>query len=71
MKVWKEAANEGAFMKVFDRLKRNYGIIEKSGDGNDYCDEFCGNKEVEDIATWVCVGQTWRRVQKEEEEEGG
>eukprot|EP00957_Ditylum_brightwellii_P160036 12182380-Ditylum_brightwellii.AAC.1 len=55
MKVWKEVANEEAFVKVFDRLKRNYAIIENSGGGNDYCEEYHGTKGMKDIATWEYV----------------
>eukprot|EP00957_Ditylum_brightwellii_P117426 8956646-Ditylum_brightwellii.AAC.1 len=71
MKVWKEVANEEAFVKVFDRLKRKYAIIKKSGDGNDYCEDFCGKKGAEDIATWECVEANMEEGGEEEEEEGG
>ena len=56
MKVWKDVASEEAFVKVFERLKKNYAVIEKSQGSNDYCEEFRGKKVMEDIAAYDFVG---------------
>jgi hypothetical protein len=56
MAVWDKVANEEAFVKVFDRLKKNYAIIEKSGGGNDFCEEFRGKKGQEEIAAFRFEG---------------
>ena len=53
MKVWKDVASEEAFMKVFERLKKNYAVIEKSQGSNDYYEEFRGKKGMEDTAAYV------------------
>ena len=56
MKVWKDVASEEAFVKVFERLNKNYIVIEKSQGSNDYCEEFQGKKGMEDIAAYDFVG---------------
>ena len=69
MGVWEEVTNEEAFVKVFDRLKKNYKIIEKNGGGNDLVEEFRGKKGMEDISAYEFVGADME-VDLEDEEEG-
>ena len=56
MKVWKDVASEEAFVKVFDRLKKNYAIIKKDKGNNDYVEDFRGKKGMEDLAAFDFVG---------------
>jgi len=44
IKVWDKVASEEAFVKVFDRLKKNYALIKKNGGGNDLVEEYRGKK---------------------------
>ena len=50
LKVWDEVASEEAFVKVFDRLKKNYALIKKNGGGNDLVEEYRGKKGRQAIA---------------------
>ena len=50
IKVWDEVASEEAFVKVFDRLKKNYALIKKNGGGNDLVEEYRGKKGRQAIA---------------------
>lgn len=70
MSVWKEVTNEEAFVKVFDRLKKNYLIIQKSGGGNDLVEDFRGKKGMEKIATYdfvAAVGEDAQEVGLEDD----
>ena len=50
IKVWDKVASEEAFVKVFDRLKKNYALIKKNGGGNDLVEEYRGKKGTQAIA---------------------
>ena len=56
MKVWKDVASEEAFVKVFERLTKNYAVTEKNQGSNYYYEEFRGKKGMEDIAAYDFVG---------------
>ena len=72
-KVWEEVVNTEAFTKVFDRLKKNFSIIEKCEGSNDYVEQFRGKKGMEKLDEWE-LPEALRREEDEvglDLEEGG
>ena len=55
MDVWNQATNTETFVKVFDRLAKNYKIIRACGGDNNLVEEFRGKKGNEALNDYVHV----------------